>query len=265
MKRWDSFRKWLDKHDRMGVRALERGEKGAFHFHVATPQWWDAKEMWDAGERYGFGRVNVRVRPIEKAYYIAKYVGKGTDRRWLPRGMRQWACFGFKGVSAQDIKRTDTVRIVVPDMGHEKLFTLLEWVVGDSVAFRHRYRPHDGQPEEIHRMELKPAQSKDVLSQLVSGKIIAVGEFRGAQIRTIKWKDKRTQQEVSAVITEFQVELGGQGRKVSQWAPHGAKEADVKMPAFQRGETVAVVVSGINGYKDDPQISGEVRALPVLV
>lgn len=265
MERWDSFRKWLDKTEKVGVRALERGDKGAYHFHVATPQWWDAREMWDAGERYGFGRVNVRVRPVSAAYYIAKYVGKGTDRKWLPRGMRQWGCFGFRGVSVKNLKWTEKVRELVPNFAREKLYDVLQWWIGDAVAFSHRYRPpHEG-ADVIHKMELKPAQQKEVISKLVGGAVCAVGEFRGAHVRTQAMTDSKTQQKVDRVLVEVNVELGGSAVTVTEWTKPGTKESEIKAPPVQRGEVCLVMIESVKWFGGSKQISGTVRALPALV
>jgi hypothetical protein len=265
MKRWDSFRKWLDKTGKLGVRALERGEKGAFHFHVATPQWWDAREMWDAGDRYGFGRVNVRERPIAAAYYLAKYVGKGTGRKWLPRGMRQWGCFGFKGVSAQNLRWTEKARVVVPNAYDGKLFDVLVWKVDDAVAFTQRLRaPHAG-ADEIKTMELKPAQVKEIVSKLVSGVICVVGEFRGVSVRTQAMTDNKTNTKVERVLVEAAVELGGKAVTVTEWTKPGTKETEVKLTQIQRGEPCLIQVESVKWFAGHQQISGVVRALPALV
>jgi len=264
MKRWDSFRKWLLKRSCVAVRVLERGEKGAFHFHLVTPQRWDVNAIRKAAPGYGIGRVHVKAVPVEAASYVAKYLWKG-DRRWVPRGVRLWGCLGFEGASKQALKYVETKRIVVADTADQKLWTVLEWWDGDTLAFRLRRYPYNGTPDEIKKMELKPAQQKEVISKLLGGAIVAVGEFRGAVVRTQKWKDPRTSQEKSGVVTEYSVELGGMARKVTDWAEDGVKEADVKLPNLHRGDVVQVLVNGAKWFKGEQSISGKVVALPALV
>lgn len=265
MKRWDSFRVWLHKTGKVLVRSIERGEKGAYHFHAATPQFWAAREIWDAGERYGFGRVDVRKRPISAAYYLAKYVGKGAGGEWLPRGMRQWACVGFEGVPIRRLKAIKRTRVVVPDTEREKLFDVLEWSACDTVAFRHRYRPtHDG-ADEVLKMELKPAQVKHLVSKCVQGLMCVVGEFRGVQIRTIGMEDPKTKQRVERVLVEYSVELGGVPNVVTEWTKAGTQVADVKPVAVNRGEAVLVLVESVGWYKGAKKVSGKIEVLPALV
>lgn len=266
MKCWDSFGRWLRKTGKLGVRALERGEKGAFHFHVATPQRWDAAEMWEMGERYGFGRVNVRERPVDRAKYIAKYIGKAAGREWLPLRMRQWACFGFKGVSQLNVKRREKTRVLIPDAYDGKLFTVLEWVVDDAVAFTRRIRTAVEGAEEITKtMEIKPAAAKEIVNRLVNGVLCAIGEFRGATVRSQSMEDYKTKQQVERVLVECSVEIAGMATTVTEWTKPGTKLADVKSPPVSRGDAVMIEIETVKWYKGAKTISGTIRPLPALV
>ena len=268
MERWDSWRKWFDKTGKRCVRVIEKGDEGerAFHFHFVTDQWWSVVEVREVGERYGFGRINVKAIPIHAADYLAKYAGKSAGARsWLPRGMRQWGCVGFKGVVSKALKWRETVRVVVANTHHEQLYSVLRWVVGDAVLFQTRLRPaHEG-ADVIRTMELKPAQVKDITSKLASGEVCAVGEFRGVQVRSQKMEDPKTKQFVDRVLVEFNVELGGLSRTVTRWTEPGTQAQAVKLPALTRGEIVLVVVETIRWFKGSKSISGDVRPLATLV
>jgi len=103
MAMWDSFKTGvLAKHGYVGVRVFERGEQhGRLHIHVVTWQRWDAKMLWERGRAYGFGRVDIRERPLSRACYAAKYLTKPA-RFPLPKRTRKWACFGFQGTRRED-------------------------------------------------------------------------------------------------------------------------------------------------------------------
>lgn len=267
MKRWDSVRKWLHKTGKVCVRVIERGDEGekAFHFHLVTPQWWDARQMLEVGKRYGFGRVNVKEIPIERAVYVAKYVGKQYGASWLPKGMRMWAAIGFEGVSVKNLRKRERIKVVVPEEPREQLYTLLQWWADDSCAFTHRYRPSNGNAEVIHKMELKPAQSKEIVARMLAGSLCAVAEFRGAQIRTQEMEDFRTKQKVERVLVEVSVEIGGMGTVVTDWTKPGTKVGDVKLPSISKGEPVLVVIDTVKWYKGSKSISGTCTPLPALV
>ena len=267
MKRWDSIRKWYHKTGKQCVRVLERGDKGekAFHFHCVTPQWWDVVHLRTVAARYGFGRVQVEPIPIERALYVAKYVGKQAGADWLPRGMRMWASVGFEGASQKNLRQRETVRVIYREEPRQKLYDVLQWWTDEGCAFTHRYRqPHEG-ADVIHKMELKPAQSKEIVSRLVGGALCAVAEFRGAQVRTQTMEDFKTKQSVERVLVECTVEIGGMANVVTEWTKPGTKQAEVKLPTLHKGEPVLVLIETVKWYKGSKAISGTVQPLPALV
>lgn len=266
LKRWASFSRWLNKTGKLCVRTLEVGEKGAWHFHAVTPQRWDTKEVWAVAGGYGIGRVDARARPLGAAFYVAKYAGKMGGKARGPRGLRQWACVGFKGVRKNTLSRAEHVRHVVAEEGRPKIFDRLTWKVGDTVAFTRRYRlPHDG-PDETHEMELKPAQVKEVVSKLTGGAVCAVGEFRGSSVKSISYEDKsKPGTKIERVIVEYSVELGGVAASIQDWQKPGVKEADVKPSVISRGDPCLVVLESVAWFKGAKKYSGVCRSLPALV
>lgn len=266
MRRWRSFTTWFHKTKKQCVRTLEVGEKGAWHFHAVTPQRWDAQEMWAVASGYGIGRIDARARPLSAAFYVAKYAGKRAGKGSLPRGMRQWGCIGFEGVAKNRLKRTEKTRDVVRVEARKKLFDVLQWWTEDTCAFTHRYRPpHDG-PDEINRMELKPAQIKEVVSKLVGGVVCAVGEFRGVAVKSISYEDRtKPGTKIERVIVEYSVELGGAAAAVQDWQKPGVKEADVKPSQITRGEPCLCLLESVAWVKGAKKYSGVVRSLPSLV
>lgn len=266
MERWASFSRWLRKKEKVCVRSLEVGEKGAWHFHATTPQRWDAKEVWDVAAGYGIGRVDVRARPLAAAFYVAKYAGKRAGKNALPRAMRQWGCIGFTGVRKNALRRTERIREVVPDRGREKLYDVLQWKAEDAVAFTHRYRPpHDG-PDVTHEMELKPAQIKEIIAKLSGGVVCAVGEFRSSAVKTITYDDKtKPGSKIERVIVEYNVELGGAAAAIQDWQKPGVKESDVRPSQINRGDVCLCLLESVAWVKGSKKFSGVCRSLPALV
>jgi hypothetical protein len=153
----------------------------------------------------------------------------------------------------------------VANFHYDRLYSVLVWRLADTVVFSRRLRPQTDQPDVIRNMEIKPVQAKDVLSKLAGGEIVAVGEFRGVQVRTQKMEDAKTKQFVDRVLIESSVELGGMSRTVTEWTNPGTKESDVKLPTLNRGDVVLVLIETIKWYKGSKAISGMVRPLPSLV
>ena len=95
MRMWNQFLTLLKRKVQFrGVRVLELHEEHGCHFHVITNVRFPIREILSLGERYGFGRTNVkRVTDAAQAVsYLCKYLSKPRVR-CLKRA-RLWSAFG---------------------------------------------------------------------------------------------------------------------------------------------------------------------------
>lgn len=95
MRLWNQFLTLLKRKLQFrGVRVLELHDEHGCHFHVVTNQRFPIREILALGERYGFGRINVRrVTDAARAIsYLCKYLSKPRVR-CLKRA-RLWSAFG---------------------------------------------------------------------------------------------------------------------------------------------------------------------------
>ena len=103
-RRWNLFRRWFEARGYRCVRVFEPHPKGhGWHVHFVTERWLDVRVIRLKAEGDGFGRINVRSIAKRCARYLAKYLGKNF-RGPRPRGARMWACVGFKGSSAKNVR-----------------------------------------------------------------------------------------------------------------------------------------------------------------
>ena len=95
MQLWNQFLTVLKRKVQFrGVRVLELHEEHGCHFHVITNERFRIEEILPLGQRYGFGRTNVkRVTDAAQAVsYLCKYLSKRRVR-CLKRA-RLWSAFG---------------------------------------------------------------------------------------------------------------------------------------------------------------------------
>jgi len=246
MRRLNSFANWLRETGKVCVRVVERGgENGRVHFHLVSSQKWSAKQMWSVLPRYGFGRYDVRARPVERAYYAAKYVGK-VNRQWpLPKGTRSWGCTGVKPVGRRDVVIT---KKEIDLVAWEPQFAdVLVWAATETTpALTLRLRTNDlppGEGEIIKMLELKKHQLSDVGLRLQRGDFGGVGEYRGCVVRTLEVADKQNPaNKIKRIVVEHNVEHGGLPCSVQEWLPPGASAEAVKAPA-SKGDIVFVTIT----------------------
>jgi len=262
---WSNLQKRLVEDGAVGVRVLERGEKGErrWHLHLVTRQRWDVNRVRELSTREGFGRIHVRKIPLEKAGYVAKYVTKRGDAE---EGVRMWSCFGWSGSRVRDIRITQKVdqRSVMPSDG---LVDAVRWVVEgfDPVEITLR-EPVTTEyvPRQIKQMELKANQIKEVVADVCSGHVVFVGEYRGFAVRKLAYTDKRSGQKIERAVVEHNVEVAGVARLVTEWLPQGADGSAVKAAA-NRGDVVKVHVSGMKAFSGQTTFTGAIKSLTQLV
>src|SRR6266496_3059704 len=95
MQLWNQFLTLLKRKVQFrGVRVLELHEEHGCHFHVVTNKRFPIRKILALGERYGFGRIDVRrvTDTAQAISYLCKYLSKRRAR--CLRGARLWSAFG---------------------------------------------------------------------------------------------------------------------------------------------------------------------------
>lgn len=226
------------------VHSFEQApDSGYWHYHAVTPDWWDVDLMREIATHHGFGRIDVKRVPAAKAEYVAKYVAK--DCPDLPRGQRRWACHGFAGVKASDIEiKTSVDKVFQEDKWPVQLWDGVCVNLGELGAITVLHRSDAVPPLALKQMELKPLAQKEILAEVIKGKFVAVGEYRGCLVRKQEVVDKKAFQTVQRLIVEHTVEFGAASHKISEWLPVGASD-QVKPPA-NKGDLVFVSITEIS-------------------
>jgi len=75
-----------------GMRVFEMHEFHGLHVHLVTNRFLDVNEARAMAQQAGWGRIDVKRIPIERAAYLAKYLSK--ERPPCLKGWRLWAGFG---------------------------------------------------------------------------------------------------------------------------------------------------------------------------
>jgi hypothetical protein len=93
-KRWNYLltlmkRRWLEL---CGLRVFEMHKEHGLHVHLITNRRIYVNEVRRLAKKAGWGRVNVKRVPPERAAYLAKYLGKARPEAM--HGWRLWGAFG---------------------------------------------------------------------------------------------------------------------------------------------------------------------------
>jgi len=93
-KRWNHLltlikRQWPEL---CGLRVFEMHKMHGLHVHLLTNRFIDVNVMRALAKKAGWGRINVKRIPAERAAYLAKYLSK--DRAECLKSWRLWAGFG---------------------------------------------------------------------------------------------------------------------------------------------------------------------------
>jgi hypothetical protein len=222
------------------IRVIEPGRKnGRLHFHFVTPDYHDVRRIRPLAEAAGFGRINAKWKPVEKARYVGKYLTK--YRLKMPKGTRRWACIGFKGCRVNDVKfREKELTLLVRDTS---LRSVTRWrdSAGDTLhEIVHRTDADSvTRAKETHTMTISNEGLVLIQKHLAEGKFVGLGEYRSAKKRDLTFTDD-DRNKVTRHLVEHGIEFGGVAVQCSEWLPDGVTEI-VKLPA-QKGEPVLVFV-----------------------
>lgn len=267
------FRLFYRKWHRAGERELEvfrvaekhPGGHG-WHLHFCTPHRYDVRKVRKYAERAGFGRINVIEIPVSKACYVIKYLVKAL--RAERNGARLWACVGFKGHRATDLRITDTF--------WSEVFSGSSW--GNLVSLQERrqrglarvWAPFKRKPEiEGQRsMKLEKKHEPIVLEALTKGHCPMLVEYRGYRVDKIEWNDKKTGKRMEAVVTRHAVEYGEDNKtevaSVGEWNPDGMTVDAASAEAakkYRKGAMYLLKVTRRHTEKGNTELSGELVLL----
>jgi len=246
MKCWRRHADWLTVTGKRCVRSIERGGlNGHYHFHGVTDQRWDILEVLEHAQKCGFGRVNVEVIPRERIYYVAKYIGK--KGRWpMPKNVRLWACVGFIGLHAKDIRfRGMSLTVPLEDVS-PPLRSVTRWTLDGKIMREKLLRPDwNGDESEIHTMNITKENGLHLVELLSKGSLLGLGEYRTCTTRKLAFVNEKTEKKEVRKIVEHGLEFGNDQITVSEWLPDDADLSTVKPPAA-KGEAVVVEIQNFS-------------------
>jgi hypothetical protein len=153
---WNQFLTLLKRRLQFrGVRVLELHEEHGCHFHVVTNKRYAIRKIQAFKDRYGFGRMDVRVAPdVSKAIrYLCKYLSK--PRPGCLRRARLWSAFGeIERTRVKDIL-TDTPmsRLLRAAMGKPSVAQVLAGIETETRAVG-RFRPEKNFIRAIEKAKL---------------------------------------------------------------------------------------------------------------
>lgn len=253
--KWSKLSRRLLMRKSVFLWVLEQGEIGrGWHYHAITRQYWALAWLRPLALLYGFGRINVKPIPVEKAIYVAKYIGKQIGS--IESGVRRWGCVGFQGLLSRCIVFDRTV--LTNTSGRAGLG---EWVSLPPSAFMglhvaERFSRKVGELPLYRNMKLKPHQLSVIERLFNEGHKVLVGEYRGTEavIKKVNaYEAGKIVGKVSRIIVTHHVEnLLGQGEDFRERLPDPSNRedgvivtAEVK-PACGKGDLCAVIVSNMS-------------------
>jgi len=233
---------------------LEQGDVGkGWHYHAVTRQFWPVTSLRPIAERKGFGRVNVRPVPAERATYVGKYVGKNFAA--IESGVRRWGCVGFNGILTRNItiESLTFTNVTGCDGVENWLYLPPSQFTRSHIA--DRFARVSGETIQKH-MPLKPHQHSVVDRLCDEGHTLLVGEYRGCEAVVKKvnaYEGGKIVGKVSRIVVTHHIEnLRGQGADYRERQPDPLNREDgvdvtkeIKPPCA-KGELCAVIVSGMS-------------------
>lgn len=270
-RRWASFTHWLNRSGFYGVAVPQFGtQTRRLHFHLVTCKRPESREWWDVLGRYGFGRYDVRERPVAVASYAARYVAR---RDYWPselRGMRSWSVFGQKHFRWPPTRTVDVKirnsRSVLVAWAPQGLFNRNVWSIGDDRALIHvsrQLRPSSCTEGSIMRARvLGERVLREVRRYLDEGQVIGVGEYRQLVVDTRETRNERTGLSEKRVVVRHEVELGVEGVPYcfEEWLTVGRWGMPIEAPA-KSGELVCCLFESLREFKGTRKCVGKIVRL----
>jgi len=232
-----------------GVRVFEPSPTGRWHVHIVTVERWNVHCLRSYALKYGFGRLNVKRVPPDKAGYVAKYLLK-SRRLQESKGAQLAATFGFKGVRSDDIVTTcswvDYVLKVTPQAPGQ----LCPWHLRQMQAKKIWQASLSDAPQTKLRPKMnlvKKEHIAQVVALLEKGEAVMIGEYRGHRVdeKEQAVKERPDLKEKRIIVAHSFETAAGEQIICAEWMPSGTRKEDVK-PALQKGDFCILVVGSLS-------------------
>jgi len=261
-KRWKDFSRWSHKVKApyRWLRVFEPHEQHGYHVHAVAAQRYDVRTIRQLAEKSGFGRLNVTRIPAHKAAYVVKYLVK-HQRRQGEKGVRMWACNGFKGVSVSSVRITDSwYNEILAHQGFSvaKDFT---WKFLFDEAVRARCC-HPAIPRGSAQTQMNDKQKEVALSLVSKGAMVRYVEFRQASVReAAKFIDGRRSLSEKTYYNQFFLESGGKPTLMEEKLPDAYVPGDEVKAPMKRGQTAVLEVTKVRDFKGAVTVEGLLHAI----
>jgi len=226
-----------------GVRVFEPSPTGRWHVHIVTVERWNVRSLRSYALKHGWGRLNVKRIPANKASYVAKYLVKSRMRDDA-KGVQLAATFGFKGIRQSDIEVEDTWSREIIRRTPQATGQFTPWLLRKVAATKAWLASCTSAGSSSKNMKIETKEHiEQALVALNKGEVICIGEYRGYKIDTRSMAVReRPDLKEDRVILSHAVEMAGSGQQVpcTEWMPPGTKESDIKV-THQQGDHVLVV------------------------
>lgn len=243
---WHAFIKnrQRDLPDFKGVRRFEESKRHRWHVHAITLRRVDVGIVRKYSTAAGFGRINVKPVPVEKASYLGKYLTKSGGSF----GARMLACVGFRGCPDSDINLRDDwcdfVFAATPQLKPtgQRYFP---WHDRESAAFEAWARSINSGRSLPYKMTKLESKWLPTLAKLAeTGETLLLGEWRGCKVTGRFFDDdKNPDVQVFKVAVNHSFERAD-GRQILlvEYLPDGTKVEDVKI-SMQAGDKCIACLS----------------------
>jgi hypothetical protein len=156
MRLWNEFLTLLKrKLGFRGVRVLELHEEHGCLFHVITNQRFPIRKILPLGERYGFGRIDVRrvTDTAQTVGYLCKYLSK--RRVQCLKSARLWSAFGrIERTRVRDVVfETERIRLLRRIMGKPSVQDELNGTLSPIVGTK-KWRPERNFRRALQKTEI---------------------------------------------------------------------------------------------------------------
>jgi len=167
------------------LRSFEKSPRQRWHVHAVAVRFCDVRKIRRLAQRFGFGRVNVKLIPVGKALYVVKYVTKNR-RSSDAKGCRLYACVGFVGQKDSDIVEYNGYREWIYSLTpHMETRGERFWPWNqreDSALTLWMQSLNQGRIRKQNMYKLNQNQQVQVAACFDRGEIPFPGEYRGTKV-----------------------------------------------------------------------------------